>query len=394
MPDSPEISSYTGMGLPLRKTETQHKGYGSNMMKAYREASNSESGQPIKFTRGVESGVGIPEIEFSDSRMNLYKSPEGYQAIMNWYNDIVADIDIEVESKYVETRFGRTHMLTCGAENAPPMFLLPGIAGCAPLWRRQFSHFAKSHRVYALDIIGQPGKSDTNIVSFLNDDFVHWLTDVQDELDIQKADYVGNSVGGSLCMQMAIKQPDRVNSIVLLAPTGIARAKFPVNILVTKVLKKNKDANALEKDLTAKSVNKSTNGNATEAGGGGGKFGTFDRQLARAMALATKHYRVDKSVGVYNEITSKVHIPTGLRVLKKFFLSEPRKILRQIKVPTLLIFGEHELLYKPEAIKRKAEKLLDDVQVEIVEEAGHGAIFDQPEKVNKMITDFLEEKAA
>ncbi len=363
-------------------------------MKVYREASSSDGVKQANFTQAVEGVSGATDEEFSDSRMNLYKSPEGYQAIMNWYNDIVADIEIDVESKYVETRFGRTHMLACGDENAPPLFLLPGIAGCAPLWRRQFVDFAKSHRVYALDIVGQPGKSDTNIVSFLNSDFVHWLTDVQDELGIEKADYLGNSVGGALCMQMAIEQPDRVNSIVLLAPTGVARAKFPINILITKVLRKNKDANALEKELTAKSVNKSTNGNATEAGGGGGKFGTFDRQLARAMALATKHYRVDKSVGVYNEATSKVHIPTGLRVLKKFFLSEPRKVLRQIKVPTLLIFGEHELLYKPQSIKRKAEKLLDDVQVEIVEEAGHGAIFDQPAKVNKMITDFLAEKAA
>ena len=376
-------------------------------MRAFREGTSSggsaphnsvsakPTGEPqaLSFTRRIDSSNGTAEKvfidDFVDSRMNLYKSSEGYQAIMNWYNDVVAEIDIEVESKYIETRFGRTHMLVCGDENAPPMFLLPGIAGCAPLWRRQFPDFAKTHRVYALDIIGQPGKSDTNVLSFLNDDFVNWLIDVQDELGIQKADYVGNSVGGALCMQIAIDAPERVNKIALLAPTGIARAKLPVKIWLTKVMQKNKDANALEKDLTAKSVNKSTNGNATEAGGGGGKFGTFDRQLARAMALATRHYRVDKSVGVYNEETGKVHVPTGLRVLKKFFLAEPNRVLRQIKVPTLLIFGEHEMLYKPNAIGRKAERLLDDVQVEIVKDAGHGAIFDQPKKVNKMITDFF-----
>jgi pimeloyl-ACP methyl ester carboxylesterase len=362
-------------------------------MKGYREASSSDSQERVNHPHAVEPISNLEEPAFSDSRMNLYKSAEGFQAIMNWYNDIVADIDIDVESKYVETRFGRTHMLACGDEAAPPLFLLPGIAGCAPLWRRQFSDFAKSHRVYALDMVGQPGKSDTNILSFLNSDFVCWLTDIQDELGIKKADYLGNSVGGSLCMQMAIEKPERVKSIVLLAPTGVARAKFPVKILLTKVLRKNKDTNALEKEITAKSVNKSTNGNATEAGGGGDKFGTFDRQLARAMALATKHYRVDKSVGVYNESTSKVHLPTGLRILKKFFLSEPKKILRQIKVPTLLIFGEHELLYNPSSIKRKVEKLLDDVQVEIVEDAGHGAIFDQPKEVNKMIVDFLGKKS-
>lgn len=359
-------------------------------MKNYNNApTGTNAAHALNYTRKINADSGIAERIFVDTRMNLYKSPEGFQTIMNWYNDIVAEIDVDVESKYVETSFGRTHMLACGDEQAPPLFLLPGIAGCAPLWRRQFADFSKTHRVYALDIVGQPGKSDTNIVSFLNDDFVQWLTDVQDELGVSKADYLGNSVGGSLCMQMAIKRPSRVNTLVLLAPTGIARAKFPMQVLITKVLRKNKDANALEKDLTAKTVNRSTNGNATEAGGGGGKFGTFDRQLARAMALATKHYRVDKSVGVYNEMTGKVHIPTGLRVLKKFFMAEPRKVLQQIKVPTLLVFGEHEMLYKPKAIKRKAEKLLGNVRVEIVDDSGHGAIFDQPTIVNGMIVDFL-----
>ena len=112
------------------------------------------------------------------------------------------------------------------------------------------------------------------------------------------------------------------------------------------------------------------------------------------MALATKHYRVDKSVGVYSEETGKVHFPTGLRVLKKFFWAEPRKVLKQIKAPTLLIFGQHEMLYKPYAIKRKAERLLPDVKVEVIENAGHGAIFDQPTKVNAMIMDFLNERKA
>jgi pimeloyl-ACP methyl ester carboxylesterase len=364
-------------------------------MKVYNQASTeNNSGHPLDCASKNNAAANADDPVFVDARMNLYKSAEGFQAIMNWYNDIVAEIDIEVESKYVETRFGRTHMLACGDEQAPPMFLLPGIAGCAPLWRRQYADFAKTHRVYAIDIVGQPGKSDTNIVSFLNDDFVDWLIDIQNELGISKAAYVGNSVGGSLCMQLSIKHPERVTGLVLLAPTGIARAKFPVKVLVTKVLRKNKDANTLEKELTAKSVNKSTNGNATEAGGGGGKFGTFDRQLARAMALATKHYRVDKSVGVYSEETGKVHFPTGLRVLKKFFWAQPRKVLKQIKAPTLLIFGQHEMLYKPYAIKRKAERLLPDVKVEVIENAGHGAIFDQPTKVNAMIMDFLNERKA
>ena len=107
----------------------------------------------------------------------------------------------------------------------------------------------------------------------------------------------------------------------MLSPTGISRAKLPVKIWVTKVLNKKKDANELEDDLTAKSVSSRSPGD--------GK--TFDRQLARLMALSTRHFRVDRSVGVYNEKTHKVDVGKGLRVLRKFFLAREGRVGRRAR---------------------------------------------------------------
>ena len=330
--------------------------------------------------RAPANGQSRPE---RPENRSLYKSEEGRRAIMDWYESAVERIETDVESVYVDTRFGRTHMITAGPVDAPALFLVPGVAGCAPLWRRQFPEFARHFRVYALDIVGQPGKSAPATPSFLGDDFSAWLIDVLDGLDIRSAHFAGTSVGGWMVMRLAVRAPERVDKIVLLAPTGVSRAKLPVKIWLTKFLSKSRNADALQDDLTARSVtNKSP----------GASFGTFDRQLAKLMALCTRHYRVDRSMGIYDERTRKVALVPALKVLRKFFLSEPRVFLQQLKTPGLLVFGEYEILYRPAKVIQRARKLMPSLTGAVVADAGHAAIYDKPGEVNRLVIDFLSAK--
>jgi pimeloyl-ACP methyl ester carboxylesterase len=326
----------------------------------------------------------LTEANLIDPRFSLYKSTAGYRAIMQWYDDVLEKLDVEVESRYVRTRFGVTHMITAGPKNAEPLILVPGIAGCAPIWRRQLEDFAEHFRVYALDIVGQPGRSDPIPLSLLDDQCVNWLCDVLDGLDIDKAHFAGTSAGGWMVLRMGISAPDRILKAVMLSPTGVSRAKLPVKIWLGRALNKRKDADALEKELTAKNV---------AAKSHGGSFGTFDRQLARLMALCTRHYRVDRSIGVYNDNTGRIDFTKGLRVLGKFFLSEPKSVLRKFKVPALLMFGEHEVLYSPTKVCRKIRRLIPDMEFSVIKGAGHAAIYDKPEEANAQILKFLGAKS-
>lgn len=337
------------------------------------------AGRVIQSSPVFARAADLPPI--ADPRLHLYKSAEGYRAIMDWYDDALKTIDCEFESRFVRTRFGHTHMLVAGPEDGEPLILVPGVAGCAPLWRRQLPAFSRHFRVYALDIVGQPGRSDPNPPSFLNDDYTDWLCDVLDGLQIERAHFAGTSVGGWVVLKMGIVAPQRVRKIVMLSPTGVSSAKLPVRIWVTRVLNKRKDANALEDDLTAKSV-------ASKSPGG--SFGTFDRQLARLMALCTRHYRVDRSVGIYDAETQRVHVPTGLRVLRRFFLSEPRSVLKRFSPPGLLVFGEHEVLYDPHKVSRRARKLIPHLETDVIAGAGHAAIYDRPDEVNARVIDYLQ----
>ena len=318
----------------------------------------------------------------TEEQMALYKSPEGFGKIMNWYDSVVAKIKVPVESHYVDTRFGETHMLVAGRPNAEPLLLIPGVAGSAPLYRRAIEPLSKYFRVYALDIIGHPGRSAPTPVSLLDNSYVDWISDVIDGLDLQSAHVGGQSAGGGIAMKVGIEAPHRTRSVILFGPTGLSRARLPVKIWLTKVVTK-RSADALENDLTAKSIRPDRTGES---------FGTYDRELARSMALCTRHFRVDRAVGVYNEATGRVDFVKGLGVLKKFFLAEKKSWQAQLKVPTLLIFGEHELSLNPYKVAAKAKKNIPHIETAVLKHAGHGAIFDQPEKVAEMMREFVFER--
>ncbi len=312
----------------------------------------------------------------------LYKSEEGYNAIRDWYDALLEQIEIPFESRYVDTRFGRTHMLVCGPEDAEPLVLVQAVAGSSPLWRNQLPVLAEHFRVYALDTNGQPGRSAPNPPSFFNDDYVNWILDVLDALGIDKANFVGVSTGGWKVMRVATDHPERVASLVMLSPIGLSHARLPWKIWIKRVMKKNKDADVLEEELTAKSVSSpSASGNVS--------FGSFDRQLARAMALCTRHFRLDRALHVYNPKTNRVTIGKAIKLLRRFFISEPKSILSKMQSRGLILFGEHEILFNPQKVSRRALSLMPNIEVDIVENSGHACIYDQPQASNERIMAFL-----
>jgi pimeloyl-ACP methyl ester carboxylesterase len=312
-----------------------------------------------------------------DDKLKFYKSVEGYEAMRSWYESLLGEFEVPVESLYVKTRFGNTHMLAAGPESGEPVILLQGVTGSAPLWRRQFPDLSREFRVFALDTVGQPGRSDPNPPSYLTDDHANWLVDVMDGLGLESAHFAGVSSGGNVVMQMAIAFPERVRKIVMISPTGLVRMRLPVKIWLQSYLYKIRDADALEDSLTARSVTRPRPGQ------------TRDRQLARLMILASKHYRVDRSLGIYDEKSGRVDIRAGMRVLGKFLFAERGAVLRSCKAPVLLVLGEQELFYDPEKLAARAKASIPQLEVEIVPGASHGVISDRPELINPILTKFL-----
>jgi hypothetical protein len=57
---------------------------------------------------------------------SIYRSPEGRAEILRLYNEAISRLGISCESKMVLIRYGETHLLSLGPENAPPAVFFYG----------------------------------------------------------------------------------------------------------------------------------------------------------------------------------------------------------------------------------------------------------------------------
>jgi len=163
---------------------------------------------------------------------SIYKSPEGEAEIRTLYDEALARLGPDYESLTVGTRFGDTHVLALGPEDSPPAVFLPGGNALNPTCLQWFLPLAERHRIYAPDIVGQPGLSAQERPSSKGDGHAFWMEDVLDEVGlIEPAPLVGISYGAGIAIRTMGLAPERVSRAALVSPAGIASGPF-LRILV------------------------------------------------------------------------------------------------------------------------------------------------------------------
>ena len=154
-----------------------------------------------------------------------FKSEEGKKEVLKYYDILLTKGSLPHEKIMVNTSYGETFIIAMGKKELPPLVLLHGSGMNASMWIKEMDEYSQTHRVYAVDMPGEPGKSDERQLPFENDDFSNWLNDVFNALSINKASIVGISLGGWLGAKFAIKYSDKVEKLVLLCPSGIGPQK-------------------------------------------------------------------------------------------------------------------------------------------------------------------------
>jgi pimeloyl-ACP methyl ester carboxylesterase len=134
------------------------------------------------------------------------------------------------------TREGETFVVASGPREAPALLLLHGSGTNAAMWRGEVATWARDFRVYAVDVIGEPGLSAPSRPPWGSEAYAGWLDDVLAGLGHPSASIVGVSLGGWLAIDYATRRPGRVQRLVLLCPGGIGRQKWAVFLLVLLVL--------------------------------------------------------------------------------------------------------------------------------------------------------------
>ncbi|WP_232238046.1 alpha/beta fold hydrolase [Rhodococcus sp. 2G] len=125
-------------------------------------------------------------------------------------------------SRYIDTPHGKIHLHQAGTGH--PIVMLHGSGPGATGWSNfnpNMAQLAEDFQVIAPDMPGW-GKSDS--VTYEDRDHVTSAIHLLDALGIEKAAFVGNSMGGATSLKVAARHPDRVSHVVSMGAGAPARA--------------------------------------------------------------------------------------------------------------------------------------------------------------------------
>ena len=297
------------------------------------------------------------------TRLSTFRSSEGEIAYLSVYDAAMRMWPVPYDEMDVSSRFGLTHVVASGPSSAPPLVLLHGYWATLTMWAPNISEFSKGHRVYAIDVMGQPGRSIPGEPIRNAADHVAWLTAVLDALHLDSVALAGMSFGGWLALNYAAAAPERVQALVLLSPAASVLAlvkQFALRGAVMMLLPTRFIVNSFMRWLGFKA-------DPDDA--------LASDRVTRAIDLThlgLKHFR-------FPHETSRI-APT--------VFSDAQ--LRAMHVPTLLLMGEHEVIYDPAKALSRARQLIPDLEGELVRGCSHEMTVSQHRVVDARVVDFLK----
>lgn len=258
----------------------------------------------------------------------------------------------------IKTSFGSAHVIISGPKNAEPVVLLHGMNASSTMWYPNIKALSKNHRVYAIDYLLEPGKSQIDGEVKDMAEIMNWYAEIFDHLKLEKFSLIGASRGGWLAIHIALYQKSRIKNLILLSPAQTFMWIPPGSEMLANITY------------------------------------TIDpkRKNLRAV-LETMSVNVDTIEQTYID---QYFIATEKAVYSKFILQMTPYSddeLKTLTMPVLLLIGDHDIINNEKSVE-KAKELLPHSETGIIKNAGHFLSFDQPEIINKRILDFLKANKA
>ncbi|MGE5404702.1 MAG: alpha/beta fold hydrolase [Candidatus Saccharibacteria bacterium] len=259
----------------------------------------------------------------------VFKSEAGRQAILTRYDEIINQWPVPYETKIIPTRHGQTFVITFGNEGKPPLILLHGSTSNSVFWMGDAARLAAHYRVYAVDMPGEPGKSEP-LRRKLGIACSEWMEDVYKGLSLDKAYLMGISLGGWVVSKFAVENPERVGKLVLLCPPGIApqRKSFLLRIMPWML------------------------------------FGNYGK--ARIMKIISGNTYILPEAMEYLRLISN-HFNPRVVVFPLFTDDE----LRRLTMPVIMFGGAEDVLLYSDKTAARLSKLLPRVTTKVLPNTGH-----------------------
>ena len=171
-----------------------------------------------------------------DDPIKLFKTSKGQAQYFAAYDAALDLWPVPHETRFITTPYGRTHVISCGPEDAFPLLLLHAGQASSTMWFPNIASLSRKFHVLALDTPGEPGKSLPQRRNDLKRGGAEWIVGVLDELGIVRTHVMGLSRGGWFSLNLAMQAPERLERIVLLSPAASFVALNPFFMAVAQAV--------------------------------------------------------------------------------------------------------------------------------------------------------------
>lgn len=256
------------------------------------------------------------------------------------------------------------HYVSVGGEgtglktSSIPVVLVHGIAGSTLLWQANLSAIGARHKVFAVDLPGH-GRSGTPGGRYDIGLFTRSLLGFLDACGLEKVVLAGHSLGGHVCLKLALERPERVAKLVLIDSGGLGPE---IDVGFLKPLLSGITREATETMLRGLFANPA--------------------MVNRSMVDAT--FEALSRPGTWEAVRSAVEsaVPRGIQVES---LAER---LSELRVPVLIAWGGKDGVI-PLARGREAYSSIPGSELWIAENAGHCPQIEAASEFNDRLLKFI-----
>lgn len=283
---------------------------------------------------------------------SIFKNEAAEKEYDQGYERSLALFDMDFSSFHVPTTFGETYVLRFGDTNKKPLLLFHGMTMSSTMWYPNMKAMTMERCVYAIDVIGDFGRSKPDAAIKNRRDAEQWIVEILNELKLDKVDMAGHSMGGFLSLNFALAHPDRVSKLLLYAPAGSFH-----KISCTFFLK------------------------------------IYPALLFHTEKWIDKAFRWFSGKGerlppVFREqvISGYQNAKPQLRIMPSVF---SEKEFKGFQVSTLLLVGDKEVIYPSKKVMTRAESWIQNVENHLIAGASHSLTLENAEIVNELTVQFL-----
>jgi pimeloyl-ACP methyl ester carboxylesterase len=282
------------------------------------------------------------------------------------------DVDWSKQLRWIKVDGSWVNVLDIG--EGPAMIFIHGLSGCWQNWLENICFFARDHRVIAVDLPGF-GESEMPVEPISISGYARTVDALFEALGIDSGVVVGNSMGGFVGLELAIRFPPRVERLCLVGAAGLS-----IEHLRTE--RKRGIRHRAENIAFFYVAWVSTR-----------SPGLMARPRPRQMVLKLVAAHPERLPGalVVEQVggAGKEGFAGALDALTGYPI---RDRLCEIGCPTLIVWGDKDILV-PVKDAAEFERLISDSRKVIYKDTGHIPMVERPARFNADLRAFIEERA-